>query len=138
MPLSDQEKMLVRKHLGYPTISQAVVPQQGGYPIATAVYFVLEGAMDHLLAGSIGLVQTKIAQLENIENALDSAIQRLAASRLGDLVLRTGRSGESEPDLLRKERANRRKELADLLGVQLYPGALQNMGSTNSILRYPS
>ena len=56
----------------------------------------------------------------SIEAALMKAVCNLAVERIGDITMRPGRPGESQPDLLEREYCRWAGRLADILGVPLY------------------
>lgn len=116
MGLSVVDKARIRGHLGYPNISLMSAMQEG-IPSATQPMFVLEPAMDNVLDEALPLIYQELDLLDAIDAQLKAALPRLAAIELGDLKLRTGRSGESEGDLLRREYRYHQQRLANQLGV---------------------
>lgn len=116
MGLSIVDKARIRGHLGYPNITLMTV-MQAGVPSAIQPLYVLEPAMDRVLEEALPLVYAELDVLDKIDAQLSAALQRLAAIELGDLKLRTGRAGESEGDLLRREYRFHQQKLANQLGV---------------------
>jgi hypothetical protein len=115
MPLTDQDKMQIRRHLGYPLVaSQAAVAFGVPRPLSTS--FILEQNMNQLMEIAVGAVRSYIAQLNCIEEKLVGAQNYLVAEKLEDLTLR-----DNHPQLLEEEFNRWAKRLADALGVPLYP-----------------
>jgi hypothetical protein len=73
--------------------------------------------MERVLEEALPLVYAELDMLDAVDAQLKAALPRLAAIELGDLKLRTGRAGESEGDLLRREYRFHQQRLADQLGV---------------------
>lgn len=116
MALSEIDKARVRMYLGYPNVAQGTLMQYG-VPSAIQPFYVLEPAMDRILDAALPLVIDILDTLSRLDAQLKSLGPRLQAIELGDLKLRTGRAGESEGDLLRREFRFHQRRLADVLGV---------------------
>lgn len=140
--LSERDRMLVRTYLGYPTTTAQFVLQHGlGRNAGIASNWLVDAAFQNITPEGVEEVQKILRTLDRIDEILGGdALDRLAASKLGDLVLRTGRAGESEPDLLWKERTRWILRIADLLNVSPHPTsmAVQSSGGNGVITRHHS
>jgi hypothetical protein len=117
MALTDAEKERVRYHLGYLGVQPAASIQYG-LPKPIQTLFLVETAMSNIMAVSEERVRKILGILDDLEDKLVEAQDRLAADKLEELVLRRG-----EPDLLEAEYNRWAGRLADILGVPLYPYA---------------
>lgn len=111
--LSEDEKNRIRHHLGY-LITSPVSSIQLGVPRASQPMFLVETAMNSIPEAAVGQVRKYVAVLDGLEDRLIEAVERFAASRLGDIDLR-----DNETDMIEKEYARWAKRLADDLGVPL-------------------
>lgn len=114
MPLSESDKERTRYHLGYLEV-QGAASIQFGIPRPLQTVFLLEDAMNNIIANAISRVQRILTVLDGIENKLIESQDRLAAKRLDSLELR-----ENEPDQLEREYVRWGNRLADILGVPIY------------------
>lgn len=126
MPLNDREKERVRYHMGYLGVSGAA-SIQFGIPRPLQTVFLIEQAMNNLIEAALPRVRRIINIMDNVENKLEAAQDRLAAIRLDQLQLR-----ENEPDLLENEYVRWGYRLADILGAPIYAYSLRyrNHGGT--------
>jgi len=114
MALTDAEKERARHHLGYPQVQPAASIQWGiPRPIQTA--FLVESAMNNIIAAAEPRVRSMLCTLDGLETKLIEAQDYLVAQKLEDITLRDG-----HPDLLEREYQRWAGRLADLLGVPLY------------------
>lgn len=120
MALSDTEKERVRYHLGYPGVSN--MPMLAfGVPVARQTSFLLEDALNNVMAVSEPRVRMLIAACEKTEAAILAAQCNLAAEQVGDITLRGAEVGATHTDLLEREYGRWARRLADVLSVPLYP-----------------
>lgn len=112
--LTPQEKARTRYHLGYLGV-QVADSLSFGQPVPLQTLFIVEAAMENLIAEHVPKVRSLLDILDGIECRLIAAADRLAAKRLDDLELR-----DNEPDLLEKEYYRWAGRLADILGVPFY------------------
>lgn len=113
--LTEDEKARVRMHLGYFSLNSA--PAIGlGLPRADQSLFLVEIAMNQIPDTAIGLVRERIAILDNIEQRLVGAMDRMKAEKLGEITLRA-----DETDALEREFVRWATRLADLLACPLNP-----------------
>ena len=122
MPLTNDEKESIRYHLGYLGVSSSASIQLG-IPRPVETLFLVEEAMNQLREQSVPRVRSILGVLENIEDKLICAQDRLAAAKLGNLTLRGIKPGETEADGLENEYTRWAGRLADILGVPFYPGS---------------
>lgn len=124
--LSEADQARVRRHLGYPELNRTYV-RVAGLAVPQVDAYMIESVFDQLTAAAIPQIQALLANIELIKDKLLKATSRLAVSSLEGVNMRTGRAGESEPDLLRKEISYWCKELAATLAVSMGPGWVDYM-----------
>lgn len=107
MPLTDAEKVSIRRHLGLNSASAA------NYPFIET-FFSANQVLETLSATAETECRTILTRLTNIETSLDSALGRLKASEVGSITL-----NNEEPGHLRRELKHWRRELAVLLGIPI-------------------
>lgn len=112
--LTAAEKERTRYHLGYLGV-QVGDSLSFGLPVPIQTLFIVELAMDHLIAEAVPRVRSLLQVLDGIECRLLASQERLAATALGELKLR-----DNEPDLLEREYFRWAGRLADVLGVPFY------------------
>lgn len=111
--LTEEEKARIRHHLGY-VQTNPVASIQLGVPRASQPQFLVEAQMNRIPETAIGGIRRMVAILDNIEDRLLDALDRLAADKLGEITLR-----QNEHDSLEREYVRWAKRLADDLGVPL-------------------
>lgn len=111
--LTEDEKARIRHHTGYLN-TNPVASIQLGVPRASQSMFLVETAMNSIPDTAIGLIRQYVAILDGIEQKLVDAMERFAASKLGEITLR-----DNETDMLEKEYVRWARRLADDLGVPL-------------------
>lgn len=121
--LDDVLKERVRYHLGYPGV-QNVSMISVGIPTARQPAFLVELAMNNLIAATVPRIATIVETLDRIECALVDALCQLKADKVDEITL-AGASGDTPLITGRLEEEYRRwaNRLADTLGVPLYPFA---------------
>ena len=87
MPLSVEEKMRTRYHLGYPQIGTFTVMALG-VPAAGQTQFILERQMDHILPEAEPKLREVLCECDRIETTIKDARQRLSVERSGDVRFR--------------------------------------------------
>ena len=115
MPLDDEERARCRRHLGYLNVGTAA-SIQFGIPRPIQTLFLVETAMSNLLESAIDNVRRNLRIMDDIEEKLVDAQDRLAAIQLDSLHLR-----EDETDKLDREYVRWGFRLADTLGCPVYP-----------------
>lgn len=120
MPLTDEERVKVRYHLGFPQIS----PSQSlafGAVIPTQANFLIEASMNNLIVGAEEIVRSLICTLDEIECLMRRALPDLQVSRTGGGVeLDTGYN-----DRLEAEYNRFAGRLADVFAVPFHPYAMR-------------
>lgn len=111
--LGEEEKVRIRHHLGYLNVQPASAIQLG-FPRASQPQFLVESAMNNILVSAVGQIRKYISILDNIEDRLVGALDRLEASKLSEITLRA-----DEHDALEREYYRWAQRLADDLGVPL-------------------
>ena len=107
MPLTDAEKVSIRRHLGYNAAAEANYPWIDTFHSLTNV---LDSAPEETATEARDI----LGRLSSLEEALDSAPSRLKARKVGEIQL-----NGTETDQLWREVRRWRRELATLLGVPL-------------------
>lgn len=115
MPLSEDEKVRVRNHLGYPQVSQ-LASIQFGLPKPLQTAFLLETALDKIVEGALATVRHYLQVLDDTEARMLKAQKRLAVRRIDEIETR-----EDEIERLDRDYVKWAHRLADLFGVPLYP-----------------
>lgn len=115
MAFTDEEKVAIRRHLGYGNVGSAETFVLG-IPAAIETAFVIEGAMNKVLPAAESEVRRHIAILNKIEGQLIDDLELLAVDRVDEIVIRGTEMRE-----LRKEYQFWRDALANMLSI--YPNA---------------
>lgn len=113
MPLTDQEKVKVRHHLGFLNVKAAQTFVLG-VPAAVETQFIIEGAMNLLLPEAEGEARRHLTILDDIENQLNEDRELLAVTAVDEIKI-----NPDEMRKLRKEYQYWRHSMANLFGV--YP-----------------
>jgi hypothetical protein len=111
--LQEEEKARIRHHLGYLNVQPAASIQLG-FPAASQPLFLVESAMNKIPETAVGIIRKTVSILDNIEDRLVDALDRLQAEKLSDVTLRA-----DEHDALEREYVRWAKRLADDLGAPL-------------------
>lgn len=127
MPLSQADRERVRYHLGYLDV-QPAASLSFGIPKPIQTIFLVEDAMSNLIELSVPRVLRILGIMDDIEQKLVDAQDRLAATSLGDLKLRT-----TEPEQLETEYRRWGKRLANIFGVPVYPFSDRYRGSGGTV-----
>jgi hypothetical protein len=117
MAISDADKQRARKHLGYMGVTVAS-SFAFGVPQLTTTQYMLESAIERVMAVAEADVVKLLDRLDCIDEALFQAHGDLFAVRVADLEMNLG-----QPDALEIEYARWAQRLADMLGVMPYPFA---------------
>jgi len=126
--LTESEKAMTRRHLGFPGTSAVsvyafgmVIPMQGA--------FLIESAMDHLTEHSVARVRQLLGILEGLEVKLLKAVSYLTVESIGAIKMRGAQNGMTSTDLIQREYVRWAMKLSDELGQPYYPYASAFMGS---------
>lgn len=87
MALSQEERMRVRGHLGYPQVSSLTLLSIG-VPIAGQPHFVLERQMDHVLPEAEKKLREILCECDSIESQLRQSRERLSVAATGETKFR--------------------------------------------------
>ncbi len=99
-----------------------------GIPRPLQTVFLIEQAMNNLIADAETKVRSILCILDNVETKLVEAQDYLVAQKLEDITLRDG-----HPDLLEREYQRWAKRLADILGCPLYPYSSRFSSGSNAV-----
>lgn len=113
--LTDEEKVDGRRHMGYLNVQEAATFVLG-VPAAVQTQFVIEGALNKLLAAAEPTFRRYIQVLNGIECQIVEDQSNLAAKQIGNIQVNT----EEFTDLM-KQYKFWQGQLANLLGVPPNP-----------------
>jgi len=120
MPLTEQEKIKCRHHLGFLNVAEASTFVLGT-PAAVETQFVIEGAMNRVLEAALPELRRQLQILDSIEEQMVADHELLAVEKIGEITLR-----KDEQEALVRVYDRWRESLANLLGV--YPNPWDKRG----------
>lgn len=120
MPLTEQEKIKIRHHLGFLNVAE-VSTFVLGTPAAVETQFVIEGAMNRVLEAALPELRRQLQILDSIEEQMVADHELLAVEKIGEITLR-----KDEQEALVRVYDRWRESLANLLGV--YPNPWDKRG----------
>jgi hypothetical protein len=109
--LSEEEKSRIRYYLGYP-VAVDVTTFTLGIPAVAQTLFILEGQMNKIPEGAVGLVRNCVAVLDGIEAQLVEAQGYFAATRVDNISV-----NDRHAEKLDEESRKWILKLAELLGA---------------------
>jgi len=115
MPFSDDEKAMIRYHLGYPNVS-SVATFSLGLPAAIEPLFILESAMNLILPSAESLVRQHLEILTQIESQQVDDLELLAVDAVDEIKLRA-----KEHTQLIQQYLKWRDSMANIFGVMANP-----------------
>lgn len=115
MPLTEEEKVRVRSHLGYLNVAD-VQTFVLGTPASVETQFIIEGAMNKVLEAALPYVRNVLGECEGILTQLRDNRENLAVKKLGDIEL-----NDREFEQLRQRYDFWKGKLADAFGVYENP-----------------
>lgn len=115
MPLTDQEKVKIRHHLGYLNVGEAYTFVLG-MPAGVETQFVIEGAMDRVLEAALPELRRQLQILDSIEEQMIADHELLAVNKIGEIELRN-----DEQESLDRRYDRWRQSIANMLGVNSNP-----------------
>lgn len=115
MSLTDQEKVDARRHMGYINVQEAATFVLG-VPAAVQTQFVIEGALNKLLAAAEPMLRQYLDNLNAIECQIVDNTEDLAAKKIGTIEI-----NEKEFEQLIQRYKFWQGNLANLLGVPPNP-----------------
>ena len=114
MPLTAEEKVRIRYHMGYPLQGQ-VRSYFAGIPFNRQTLYLLDGAMELVEEGSLSTIRTMIGRLDKIDEQIFCAsFKHMAADQLEDLKINQQYNEE-----LRREYTYWQGRIAQCLDVPL-------------------
>lgn len=116
MSFTEREQGRIRHFLGYPSWSSMAASIQLGFPAGSQPLYILEQAFIRLLPDGEEAVRIDLCNCEEIEKQLADARKRMKATKLGEMTLNMGETGQ-----LRQELQYWQRRLADDLGVPFNP-----------------
>lgn len=117
--LSAQEKVKVRHHLGYLNVQEAQTFVLGT-PASVETQFIIEGAMDRVLADAVIEVRRHIQILDSIEEQKVQNLELLQVKKLGEIEVNSTGDDREQKQLI-KEYDRWVDSLANLFGVVRNP-----------------
>jgi hypothetical protein len=125
MPLTDDEKVKIRHHLGFLNVAEAYTFVLGT-PAAVETQFLIEGAMIRILEVALPLVRKIVQVLDTIEQQMIDDLELLAVTKVGELDI-----NPDEHPKLRVEYERWQGSLANALGIYPNPWDKRAMGQIN-------
>lgn len=117
MPLTEEEKEKIRRHMGYPGTSTASTLAMG-LPTSLEFNHLVEAQMDRLREAAIPIARELIDTMDGLLQAKKEAVDLLAVSQLDTIKIRS-----DQIDQIDRQYFQWACQLADLLRAPLYPGA---------------
>ena len=111
MALTDDERVSIKHHLGYPS-ANALQTFLLSVPAAVEPLFMLEGSMNAIAPGAESRVRRTLVRLDKIDEQIEENADTLVASEADEVKLR-----DNEFELLMKRYGYWQGELCNLLGV---------------------
>lgn len=127
MALTEEEKVQVRRHLGFLNVGQAFTFVLGT-PAGVETQFIVEGAAQRLLVSAEPMVRGFLCELEELERARQRAVIDGQASAIGSIQLRGLQELLGAID---SQLAHKRGELANAFGVYQNPFDKRSQGGLN-------
>jgi len=115
MPLTEQERVSLRHHMGFVNVSE-VQTFVLGVPAALETQYLIEGSMNRVLESALPQLRKLIAVLDGIENQKLENLELLAVTKVGEIEIRP-----DEQDALDKQYDFWRGKVANLLGIIVNP-----------------
>lgn len=115
MALTDEEKVKTRHHLGYLNAAEAQTFVLG-FPVAVQTQFMVEGAMQRVLAAAEDQYRVILARLDAIEAQIVENTENLAVESIDEIKI-----NPKEFEHLLNRYMYWRTSLANLLGIQPNP-----------------
>lgn len=130
MPLTVEERVKIRHHLGYPNLSTGQAMAFGSV-IPIQAHFLLESSMNNLLVDAEPIVRRLICTLDEIECLMARALPDLQVTRTGSGV----ELDKTYNDTLEKEYMRFAARLCDVLAVPFHPFSLRYSGGQRGVVR---
>lgn len=125
MPLTAEEKVKIRHHMGYLNVAAAQTFVLGS-PAGVETQFIIEGAMDKVLDAALTEVRRHLAILDQLEAQMVEDHELLAVNTVGEIDIR-----EDEQEALDKRYQRWQRSLGNLLGC--YPNPYDKRFAGSSI-----
>lgn len=125
MPLTEDEKVKIRMHLGYLNVSEAYTFVLGT-PAGVETQFIIEGAMNRVLDAALYQVRRHIQILDTIQEQKITDLELLAVNKVGEIDVRA-----DEQSALDDQYDYWKQSLSNLLGVYPNPWDKRNSGGIN-------
>lgn len=132
MALSEDEKVQVRRHLGFLNVAEAFTFVLGT-PAGVETQFIVEGATRRLLVSAEPMVRQFLCELSDLEKARQAAVIDGQTSKIGNIELRNLKELLSAID---DQLHHKRGELANAFGVYVNPFDKRAKGGINVSVRH--
>lgn len=132
MPLTTEEKVRIRHHLGFLNVAEAYTFVLG-VPAGVETQFIIEGAMNRVLEAALPLLRQKLAQCDDLDARLtnEDVTDLALVAKLGEIES-SGNAFEQLKGML----DHRRREIARILGVMPNPFDQVGWGGVNVPVRH--
>lgn len=125
MPVTEDEKVKIRHHLGFLNVAEAQTFVLGT-PAAVETQFLVEGAMNRVLEAAMVQVRRHLQILDTIEQQKIDDLELLAVNKVGEIEIRA-----DEQEALDKQYERWQASLANLLGIYPNPWDKRAGGGIN-------
>lgn len=125
MPLTEDEKVKIRHHLGFLNVAEAMTFILGT-PAAVETQFLVEGAMNRVLESALVQVRRHVQILDTIEQQKIDDLELLAVTKVGEIEIR-----QDEQEALDRQYERWQASLANLLGIYPNPWDKRNGSGFN-------
>lgn len=115
MPLTDEEKVKIRHHLGFLNVGEAYTFVLGT-PAAVETQFIIEGAMNRVLEKALPELRRILQVLNGLEEQMVADHELLAVNQIGEIKVRS-----DEQEALDARYGRWCGSLANMLGVYANP-----------------
>lgn len=115
MPLTEQDKVKIRHHLGYSSVTNAFVFALG-YPSSAETRFMIEGAMDRVQEAAIPELRRILQIMDGIEEQGVADHELLAVTAVGEISVRGDEHGALDAQYSKWAGA-----LCNMLGIERNP-----------------
>jgi predicted Zn-dependent protease len=125
VPLTEDEKVKIRHHLGFLNVAEAMTFVLGT-PAAVETQFLVEGAMNRVLESALVQVRRHVQILDTIEQQKIDDLELLAVTKVGEIEIR-----QDEQEALDRQYERWQASLANLLGIYPNPWDKRNESGFN-------
>lgn len=127
MALTEEEKVQVRRHLGFLNVGEAFTFVLGT-PAGVETQFILEGAVRRILVSAEPMVRGFLCELAELEKAKHEVALNAVTGKIGNIELRDPKAALAALD---NQIAYKRGDLANAFGIYVNPFDKRGGGGIN-------